>query len=86
VVGVVRTGVSPIAGLLRWAMPWLLLIALSIALARAMDGLVGQAEPLVQDEAVVVDVEATREACAARYGSYNWWILNRDPQSPCVRR
>ena len=79
-----RTATPSIAGLLRWAMPWLFLLALAIALAGAMRNLVGEAEPLAQGSGV--DVQATREACDARYGSFNWWIISRDPQSPCAKR
>ena len=79
-----RTATPPLAGLLRWAMPWLFLIALSIALAGVMSNLVGDAETLAPD--ALVDVEATREACDARYGSFNWWIISRDTQSPCAKR
>ena len=80
-----RTAVWPVASLVRWALPWLVLLALSIALAMAMNSLVGGSEAL-SEAAPGVDVHATAEACAARYGSFNWWIITGSTQSPCAKR
>ena len=85
VIGVPRTAVLQVASLAQWALPWLVLVALSMAIAGAMNSLVGGSEVL-SEAAPNVDVQATAEACAARYGSFNWWIITGNTQSPCAKR
>jgi len=77
--------VSPVASLVLWALPLLVLLALSIALAVAMNSRVGGSEA-PSEAAPGVDVQATAEACDARYGSFNWWIITGSTQSPCAKR
>jgi hypothetical protein len=55
------------------------------SLALAMNSLVGGSDAL-SEAAPGVDVQATAEACAARYGSFSWWIITGSAQSPCAKR
>jgi hypothetical protein len=66
-------------------MPWLFVMALSTALACAVSSLIGGSQAL-SEGTPAVDVQATAEACTARCGSVNWWIITGSPQRPCAKR
>jgi NAD(P)-dependent dehydrogenase (short-subunit alcohol dehydrogenase family) len=84
-----------VVGLLRSTVQWLCLLAASVILACVMNSLLGGAVALRESlpgsgPDVVIDpphaeAESFAEACAARFGSFNWWFITGDPQSPCVR-
>ena len=81
---------------IRWLLPWISILLVSAAIAFAMTGSwtpywwspAVSASPAAEGRAPEttaydIAVRDLRGTCTSLFGSYNYWLFERDSQGPC---